>query len=230
MIDETKPKGRLIAAAMRLAAERPWAEVTLAEIAGAAGLGLDEVRAQVSSKSELIAAFMRVVDDTVLQKAAARAVEPARDRLFDVIMLRFDTLMPWKPALKSIAASGLADLRLARPYLASQHWMLQAAGIGTDGAGGSMRVAGLASVYASTFQTWLGDEDPGMAKTMAALDRRLRRGESAVSAIEDSCGSAMRIVRDLSGVLGSVFKQRPAGAADEKPTNGPKDAPTPGPA
>ena len=225
MLDESKPKGRLIAAAMRLAAERPWGEITLADIAAAAGVGLADVRGLMSSKSEIVAGFMRVVDDEVLRKSALRASEPARDRLFDVIMLRFDTLQPWKPALKSIAASGIPDPALARPYLASQHWMLQAAGIGTDGAGGGMRVAGLASVYASTFQTWLGDDDPGMAKTMAALDRRLRRGESAVSAFEDTCNGALRIVRDLPGVLGSVFKRRTGDKADK-----PKDEPTPGPA
>ena len=225
MLDETKPKGRLIAAALRLAAERPWADITLADIAAASGMGLADVRADVSSKSDLVAAFMRVVDDAVLRKSALRASEPARDRLFDVVMLRFDTLQPWKPALKSMAASGLVDLALARPYLASQHWMLQAAGIGTDGAGGGVRVAGLASVYASTFQTWLADDDPGMAKTMAALDRRLRRGESAVSAVEDTLSGATRILRDLPGVLGSVFKRRTGDKADK-----PKDDPKPGPA
>jgi ubiquinone biosynthesis protein COQ9 len=225
MLDVTKPRDRLIEAALRMAAERPWGDVTLAEIAAAAGLGLADVRGHVASKSEIVAAFMRAVDDEVLRKSALRPAEPARDRLFDVIMLRFDTLQPWRPALKSIAAAGLTDVSLARPYLASQHWMLQAAGIGTDGAGGSMRVAGLASVYASTFQTWLADDDAGMAKTMASLDRRLRRGESAVSAVEDTCNGAMRIVRDLPGVLGSVFKRRPGATTDK-----PKDEPTPGPA
>jgi ubiquinone biosynthesis protein COQ9 len=224
MLDQSKPRDRLVGAAMRLAAERPWSEITLADIAAAAGLGLADVRGLVASKSEIVALFMRVVDDEVLRKSALRPAEPARDRLFDVVMLRFDTLMPWKPALKSIAAAGLTDVSLARPYLSSLHWMLQAAGIGTDGAGGSMRVAGLASVYASTFQTWLADEDPGMARTMAALDRRLRRGESAVNTVEETCSGAMRIVRDLPGVLSSVFKRRPAGAADDKP----KTEPTPG--
>ena len=226
MLDQSKPRDRLVGAAMRLAAERPWGEITLAEIAAAAGLGLVDVRGLVASKSEIVALFMRAADDEVLRKPALRPAEPARDRLFDVIMLRFDTLMPWKPALKSIAASGLTDVSLARPYLASQHWMLQAAGIGTDGALGSMRVAGLASAYASTFQTWLADDDAGMARTMAALDRRLRRGESAVNTVEETCSGVMRIVRDLPGVLGSVFKRQPAGAADDKP----KAEPTPGPA
>ena len=75
--------------------------------------------------------------------------------------------------MKSIHASGPADLALAVPLLSSMHWMLQAAGIATDGASGSMRVTGLATLYASVFRVWLEDDDPGHARTMAALDRRL---------------------------------------------------------
>ena len=63
--------------------------------------------------------------------------------------------------------------------------MLHAAGIGTDGVEGGLKVAGLASVYASVFRTWLDDDDPGLARTMAALDRRLRRGERTYARIED---------------------------------------------
>ncbi len=215
MLDETKPLGRLVAAAMRIAAVRAWKDLTLSEIATAAGMGLADLREHVASKSDLIAAFMRAIDDDVLRKAIARPADPARDRLFDVIMLRFDALQPYKPALKSIAAAGLTDIALTRPFLASQHWMLQAAGITTEGALGGLKVAGLGSVYASTLRTWLDDDDPGMAKTMAALDRRLRRGEQSITAVEDTASGIVRVARDLPGVLSSLFKRRPN--ADEKP-------------
>ena len=45
-----------------------------------------------------------------------------------------------------------------------------------------MRVAGLGMIYASVFGIWLEDDDPGLARTMAALDRRLRRGERTCAA------------------------------------------------
>ena len=214
MLDEAQPKGRLIAAAMRLAAERPWQEIALAEIAAAAGMDLAALRElHVGSKADLVAGFMRAADGEILRKSTLRTSEPARDRLFDVIMRRFDTLLPWKASLKSIAAAGLADPALAGPFFASQHWMLQAAGIGTDGSIGRLKVAGLASVYAATFRSWLDDDDPGMAKTMAALDRRLRRGEGAISSIEGTCNGAIRIAHDLPAVLGSLFKRRPDATA-----------------
>ena len=45
-------------------------------------------------------------------------------------------------------------------------------------------MAGLGLTYASVFRVWLQDDDPGLARTMAALDRRLRRGERALGGIE----------------------------------------------
>lgn len=206
MIDLSTPKGRLIAAAMRLADTRPWADITLIDIAEAAGVSLAGLKNSVASKPELIAGFMTAVDDAVVKAAVARDVaQPARDRLFEVIMGRFDLLMPYKTALKSIAAGRTADPGLIRPFLASQHWMLQAAGIGTDGAQGNLRVLGLGSLYAAIFQTWLHDEDPGMAKTMAALDRRLRRGEQTLTTIEDTVAGVMRFANALPGLVATAF-------------------------
>lgn len=208
MLDELRPDGRLIAAAMRLAAQKPWRDVTLAAIAADAGLGLADLKPHFASKADILAAFMRAADDAVLAKsAAAKPSEPPRDRLFDVVMARFDVLQPWKAALKSIANAGLLEPMLARPFLASQHWMLAAAGIGSEGALGNARLLGLATVYAQTFRTWLADDDPGMARTMAALDRRLRRGEQAIGAIEDTCNGVVRVARDLPAVVRSMFRR-----------------------
>ena len=140
-----------------------------------------------------------------------------RDRLFDIIMTRFDVLGPHKAALKSLYAAGAADLALAIPYLSSQHWMLQAAGIGTDGATGAMRVAGLGLAYASVFRTWLEDDDPGLAKTMAGLDRRLRRGERTLGSIEHLNVAVSRFGEALGELARGLTRGRP------------KPSPPPGP-
>jgi ubiquinone biosynthesis protein COQ9 len=185
MLDQTTPKGRILAAALTCAASKSWAEVTLLDIAEAAQLPLAGFRGEFASKTDIIAALLRAVDDEVLKRAAKRSEgQEKRDLLFDIIMTRFDVLGPHKAALKSIHASGPADLALAGPFLSSQHWMLQSAGIATDGPTGALRVAGLGLTYASVFRVWLQDDEPGLAKTMAALDRRLRRGERTLGGIE----------------------------------------------
>jgi ubiquinone biosynthesis protein COQ9 len=198
MLDHTTPKGRILAAALEQAAARSWAEITLLDIAEAADLPLAELRGLFASKTDIIAALLRAVDDAVLERTPKRTEgQETRDRLFDVVMTRFDVLAPHKAALKSIYHSGSADFALAGPFLSSQHWMLEAAGIATDGSAGALRVAGLGLTYASVFRVWLEDEDPGLARTMAALDRRLRRGERALGTLERLQTAATRFSEAL---------------------------------
>lgn len=203
MLEETTNKGRIIAAAMKLAAEKPWREVSLIDIADGAGLTLADVREHFDGKPAIVRGFVRAVDDALL-KAAKRpqADQGARDALFEVIMARLDLLTPHKAAVRSIVGAAEPDLGLLGSALASQQWMLSAAGIDASGARGTVRTLGLASVYASVLRTWLDDEDPGMARTMAALDRRLRRGERNIQSLEGACETAMGFGRRLSELFG----------------------------
>jgi hypothetical protein len=100
-------------------------------------------------------------------------------------MNRFDALAPYRPALKSIAESWPTHPALVHALVGSSAWMLRAARIEPDGIDGRVRTAGLSAVYASAFRTWLDDDDPGLARTMAALDRRLRRGERSLQTYDD---------------------------------------------
>lgn len=190
MFDYTTLRSRLVSAALGLAAERPWADVTLSDIAHAAGAGLVDLKGEFSSKGEILAAFVSAVDDEMLRRAPRRRAEDlARDALFEVVMTRFDVLAPYKAALRSIARDAAPEPALVRASIGAHRWMLAAAGITTEGAAGAVRLAGLASLYAAVSRIWLDDDDPGHARTMAALDRRLRNGERTLSAIDGVMGS-----------------------------------------
>jgi len=200
MLDLNSEKGRYIAAALALAAETPWDKVTLSEVAARAGGTLVGLKAHFSSKAEILAAFTDLVNDEVLLRASIREEgQGRRDALFEVVMSRFDVLAPWKNALRSIARSRTRDPSLVARGLTANRWMLEAAGIGSGGLDGMARVAGLASVYASVFRIWLDDDDPGLARTMAALDRRLRRGEVALRRADDVMTGFGRIAGAFCG-------------------------------
>src|SRR5262245_1198083 len=116
MLDMSTPGGRIIAAAMRLAAERPWPDVTLPDIPNAAQTSLVDLRRSYSSKADILAAFVRSVDDAVLARSPDRSASSGqpRDALFDVLMSRFDVLSPYKLALKSISETWMTDPVLLR--------------------------------------------------------------------------------------------------------------------
>jgi ubiquinone biosynthesis protein COQ9 len=218
MPDLHTAKDRIVSAALKLAAERPWSDITLLNIAEEAGLTLADLRQEFATKSEILIAFARGIDDQVLRNAPAGngGAVASRDAIFDIVMSRFDALAPHKPALRAIAESTVFEPALLMNLLASQHWMLQAAGFGTEGLVGGLRVAGLASVYASVFRTWLEDDDPGLARTMAALDRRLRRGERTLAPVEDMWALVWR----LAGIFTVRAKPAAATGGDAGPPAG----------
>jgi ubiquinone biosynthesis protein COQ9 len=187
MLDLATPRGRIIDAALRLAAAKPWRDISLNEIAQAAGVSLVELSKEFYGKLSIMAAFTKLVDEQVLARARLvhGAEESARDRVFDVLMTRFDILQPYRAALKSIVHDGgvTPGLDTLGRMMRSQHWMLVAAGLPADGPAGRAREAALLSVYARTFQEWLDDEDSGRAKTMAVLGRR--SGERWMQTFED---------------------------------------------
>ncbi len=185
MVKQAELPRHIVATALDLAATQGWRDTTLADIAAAAKLSFAEVNAHYASKAAILAAFSKQIDAEVLAGDDPELVDqPPRDRLFEVIMRRFDVLAPNKAAVRMIVRDLLydpvavlcADLALRR----SMTWMLEAAHIGTSGLGGLLRVEGLAALYLSVLRVWLADDSEDMAKTMAALDRRLRQAERLV--------------------------------------------------
>jgi len=219
MLDETSVEGKTITAAMKLAADRSWTEITLRDVALSAGLTLSDLRGRVSSKTDILIGLLKAADGEVLRNAEQVDLSQApRDRLFEVLMSRFDTLEPYKAGLKSVAQSASFTPIIVRHILASQAWMLTVAGINADGISGGVKTAGLASVYAQTFRTWLADDDLGLARTMAALDRHLRRGERTISSMSEACKCARQARRALGNVLMcAVTGSRRSTQADPSP-------------
>lgn len=178
----------IIDTALTLAAERGWTEISLNHIALAAKLPLSEVYGVYASKTAILAAFSRQIDADMLAALDADATEASvRERLFDVLMKRFDALNPHKGAIANILRDSCTDPLAAISGLAplgqSMAWMLEGAGIGAQGPLGLVRIKGLSMIYLSALVVWLRDESPDMAKTMAYLDKRLRQAEICVIAL-----------------------------------------------
>ncbi|MFX7212929.1 hypothetical protein ABTI51_18345, partial [Acinetobacter baumannii] len=57
-------------------------------------------------------------------------------------------------------------------------WMLEAAGLDSGGLAGIARRKGLGLIYLDVLRTWRDDDSVDMARTMAVLDKRLKRAEA----------------------------------------------------
>ncbi len=168
---------------IKLVAEKGFAGVALREVAEAAGLSFAELYRIYPDKVALVAAFLAKIDAEVLAGTPARSdpEETARDRLFDVMMRRYDAMRPYREALAAIRHASLRDPMLALaigPALRrSMAAMLEAASVPSEGLTGALRQNGLLAIHAAVSRVYDRDETTDLSKTMAALDSRLKTAE-----------------------------------------------------
>jgi ubiquinone biosynthesis protein COQ9 len=201
----TEMRDVVVDAALALAAQKPWTEITLVAIAEASDVSLAELAQHVSGKAQILEAFARRMDGQLLASLARDPVEgDAHDRLFDVMLRRFELLAPYKTAIANIAkapAEGPAEwLHLLASSLTTQGWILAAADIKLSGFAGDAAKLGLGKIAVDTLRIWLKDDDAGLARTMAALDRKLRDGEALMKLLATPialCSGFARVFRSL---------------------------------
>jgi ubiquinone biosynthesis protein COQ9 len=199
----------VIDAALNLAARRSWRDVRLADIAAEADIDLAELAKVASGKADIVRRFSRRTDRAMLESLKQQPVDgDAHDRLFEIVMRRLEILAPHRAALSSIldapAGHPSAIAMLAASAATTQRWMLAAAGLEEEGAGGLVKQGGLACVYARTLRVWLTDDDPGFARTMAALDGDLREGARWLRWAE----VPVTFATALSGIARSLWRGR----------------------
>jgi len=194
--DREKAMGALMA----LLLKHRFEEIGLAEVAGQAGIKLSQLRAEFGSTLAILGAHIREIDRVVLAGSdPAMTDESARERLFDVLMRRLDVLAPHKEAVRSLMLSarrhpGLA-LALNAMAVRSQRWMLEAAGINASGPRGALRAQGAALMFARVLSVWIDDEDQGLDRTMAALDRGLSSAARWAGFLDDLCAIPACVLR-----------------------------------
>jgi AcrR family transcriptional regulator len=211
-MSDTEFDSALIASAFRLAADRGWSRVSVAAAARADGLPLDTARARFPSKAMVLLRFGRMADQAALADTPAEG--PVRDRLFDLLMRRFDALQAHRPGMLALMRTLPSDpptaLLLALATRRSMRWMLEAVDVSTSGLRGELRVRGLMAVWLWTLRAWQRDESADLTTTMAALDAAMSRAESAAGWLG---GGAVSHGEDASAELG-LQDDAPAGSPE----------------
>lgn len=210
---DSKPAGnsktRIIDALLELAAERPWEEITLSDVASRAGVSLADFRDAFPSKGAALAGFSRMIDRKVLEGTTDDlASESPRDRLFDVLMRRLDAMGPYKEGLRAISQWARRDpvsaLALNGVALNSMRFMMEAAGLDSEGPLGNVKLQGLVLAWTRVLDVWFDDVDPAMDRTMAELDEQLARGGRIVARLDD----VWRVTAPLRTFGGALMSRR----------------------
>ena len=165
-------------AALALAAETDWRRVTLRTIAQRAAVSLTDLYGVVRSKADILDELARRFDRAAVNELDLDPGASARERVFDAAMARFDAMEPHRAGLAPILQAATGDLgSAARGFLSlkrSARWLLELAGVSTDGLAGVARVQGFTPILGRAGRAWLKDEGGDLSLTMRQLDRDLR--------------------------------------------------------
>jgi ubiquinone biosynthesis protein COQ9 len=173
----------LVTAAFRLAGDQGWRTLNVVAAAREGGLPLALARERFPSRAAILLRFGRLADQAALVDAATEGT--VRDRLFDLLMRRFDVMQTHRAGVKALLrflpTHPPAALLLAAATKRSMRWMLQAAGVPATGVRGEIQVRGLLAVWLWGIRAWERDESDDLSGTMAALDTALNRAERIAS-------------------------------------------------
>ena len=159
-------------AALSLAQDRLWSEITLRDIAVAAGVGFADLYARAPGKSALLERLAARFDRAALNTAELEPAAEAHDRLFEAVMARLEAMEPHRTALVAIGRSeGLAALGPRLPRTARA--LLEAAGIDSGGVAGAARIVAMTAVWTRILLVWRDDEG-ALNRTMAEIDKQLK--------------------------------------------------------
>jgi hypothetical protein len=173
----------IIESAFAIAAREGWAKVSVIGAARAKNLPLDKARLRFAGPNTILLRFGQHADALAL--AEAPKTGPARERLFDLLMRRFDALQTHRAGvlalLHGLPTDPATALLLATATAKSMGWMLEAAGVKTAGLSGLLATKGLVAVWLYALNAWQRDDSLDLSTTMAALDRALSRAEQAAN-------------------------------------------------
>jgi hypothetical protein len=156
------------AAALALAAERPWREVSLREVAERAEVDFADLYAKAPAKSLLVLRLSQRLDRAALTTAATQSDDP-HDRLFDATMARVEAMEAHREALRSMAQDE-GPLSIAPHLPLTARAILEAAGVTAM----PPRLAAMTLVWGRVAQVWRDDEG-ALNRTMAEIDKRLKQ-------------------------------------------------------
>jgi len=185
-----------IAACLALVADRGWFGFALRDVAVASGQDLAGLYRRYSSRTALLRAWLGTVDRALLEGAASERDESVRDRLFDIMMRRFDLLAPWRAAIRRLSQDlrrdPLSALALASSIERAMGVVLECAGLASDGTLGRLRRRALMLIEARVLPVFCDDASDDLAATMAALDRHLKIAERRLDVLQRLCRRSER--------------------------------------
>ncbi len=194
-------RDKAIDALMALLAEHSFQEIGLAEgWPGAPGLKLSQLRAEFGSTLAILGAHHQGHRPRRARRRRCRHCGGAGAR---AAVRRSDAPARSTRALqgRGAFAAALGGAQSGSRAGAQRHGgalaalELEAAGVGASGPRGALRAQGAALMFARVVSVWIDDDEEGLDRTMAALDRGLASAGRWAGFLDDLCSLPKCVMR-----------------------------------
>lgn len=189
----TVTREAIVDAALELAERSSWEAVRLHRVASALGASLDEIRAHVREKEDLVDAWFDRADSAMLTEAEKPdfLALGTRERIERAVLAWLDALAPHRRVTRQMVLNKLEPghvhyqiaglLRVSRTV----QWLREAARRETMLPWRAIEETALTGLYLTVFFYWMWDTSPGTARTRAFLARRLGCAERAYHGVPE---------------------------------------------
>ena len=159
-----------------------WEEFSMERFAAENKYKTSEIKNLISNKNDLLIEFSKMIDEKVELNIDIEEFENSdvKDNIFELIMMRFDALTPFKGGLKKIIyeiKSPIILKEISQNILVSMDFYLEFSNAYDDTIFDVIKKKSLFLIYSYCFKAWLNDDSKELSKTMSELDRLLNYAE-----------------------------------------------------
>ena len=159
-----------------------WKEFSIERFAEENNYKTSEVKNFISNKNDLLIEFSKMIDEKVESNINIEEFENSnvKDNIFELIMMRFDVMTPFKGGLKKIIneiKSPIILKEISQNILVSMDFYLEFSNAYDDTIFDVIKKKSLFLIYSYCFKVWLNDDSKELSKTMSELDRLLNYAE-----------------------------------------------------
>ena len=183
-------KQKVFKGLMELVSDAGWSGFTLAALARNQEIEELELEKRFLDKIGILQAFSEFIDEQTLANLDPDILDPGisiRERILEVMLVRFDVLAPYKDGVCELLKVTGKDPKMfvvaAKAIRTSMRSSLETVGVSTGGVKGNIKIKGLAAVFLFGMRTWSKEESSDITATTRILDDRLKRAESLAKSL-----------------------------------------------
>ena len=169
--------------AFKLIEEKGWNDFSIEKLAKKESIKIEDLKFFFKDETKLIESFSDMIDEQVIREVDLNEFNqnPVKDNIFELIMIRFEKLTPYKKSLdillKQLKYKPKTLKKLTKKIFNSLDLFLEMSNAKSNYVFDFLKLNIMFIIYGYTFKIWLEDDSEDMGKTMAEVDKWLSEAE-----------------------------------------------------